>query len=491
MATKSGEVLPIPGEEKVESPNKVIANIRQKYPQYGDMTDQQLSAAIIKKYPQYKDVLGAESQPNETVSNVGKLYRGAHNALSYLPRKAFEGTGQLDVWSGIKTQEQADARAKAYGDFIADTLIATPVIAATGGLGALGRAVPYVGRLLPAAGRILGSAGLGAAQSAATGESPLSGAEWGAAGGAVGEGVGKGLQAVRKVYRGGKSLLPSVLAPETSQKLEDAAEVIYNNEANRITKKVEEALRSPHYFNTKDPIIGAHGGHRAIESYLDTALSRLEKSSVKGGETSRFIIPGSGSSRALSLKEATDALIALRDAADSLGGSAASWKAAQLWKQYEAGVTEIAKTLSTRNPTKPLLGTYYRQILANVGSKRAVIRAIENSLDSSGTRLDPVKWATEGKKVAAALARTQTRYKIPQALIPTYGTQLPPNWAKRAAKAWAGKPFTPETRAAIDAIFHNPWARSMGLVGAANFLRHPWRSVVNPEGALLDTTVGD
>jgi hypothetical protein len=53
----------------------VMRNLRAKYPEYGDMTDQALAAAVVKKYPQYQDVLGDIAHPPNVVVAKENLTR--------------------------------------------------------------------------------------------------------------------------------------------------------------------------------------------------------------------------------------------------------------------------------------------------------------------------------------------------------------------------------------------------------------------------------
>lgn len=138
-----------------------LAVVRQKYPQYNDMSDDQLASALAAKYPQYAD-LKAEVPRGE-----GDKVMGAPTTPESL-MASFVGQAPRDPNDSRVMQQLRGGRDKELttiqniGNAVLPHLATAPTIMAGGEL------LPAA----PAIGRALTSGGIGAAKAGSRGESP-------------------------------------------------------------------------------------------------------------------------------------------------------------------------------------------------------------------------------------------------------------------------------------------------------------------------------
>ncbi len=78
-------------------PLEYVQRIREKYPEYADMSDQQLAGAVLKKYPEYQDVLG--DVVSTGMPETSLLPRVVERVITPVLAGAVEGT--LDIPRGI------------------------------------------------------------------------------------------------------------------------------------------------------------------------------------------------------------------------------------------------------------------------------------------------------------------------------------------------------------------------------------------------------
>src|SRR2546428_2946918 len=105
-----GGTVAFPWGTKKEQIGRSIAalrNIRQKYPEYRELSDQDLATRIIAKYPVYRDVLGpffaSQTGLGAINAHVGLACRGRHE-ISPATLKT------LGLWPSLFTRRRAATR---------------------------------------------------------------------------------------------------------------------------------------------------------------------------------------------------------------------------------------------------------------------------------------------------------------------------------------------------------------------------------------------
>jgi hypothetical protein len=187
-----------------------MKDVREKYPQYSDLSDQDLAISLHKKF--YSDMPGAEffqkiglkdkADPTTGTGAVQRFFEGAGRGMAEVGR----GIKQLSTM-GPTNEEGRQRQQQVQGEVDEARKLDAPLMATTAGK--VGNVVGQVAASAPAAaipgantlvGGALVGAGLGAAQPTATGESRGQNALMGAAGGAAGQALGsvaaKGLGAM-------------------------------------------------------------------------------------------------------------------------------------------------------------------------------------------------------------------------------------------------------------------------------------------------------
>ena len=179
---------------------ETLASVREQYPQYADMPDDQLAAALAAKYPEYADL----TPPR------GNLVRRAYKAVAEPVTEAVGGLvgGALGPYlaPGVKlTPEQERFIGRPAGEVVVpQTLLEAGAMGATGGAG---RLLPALYRAAPAFARIVAGAAGGEIGNQLEAGSTGRGAAVGAAGAAGGELLGRGGEIVRRSLPGAKKAI--------------------------------------------------------------------------------------------------------------------------------------------------------------------------------------------------------------------------------------------------------------------------------------------
>ena len=356
-----------------------IKEIREKYPQYSDLSDDDLGRALHKKF--YSDIpydtfagkvgirpekplkLGAEGMPDaikqvaEEFSGPSKFAIGAAGAINKMAMRLKQIVGRpltAEDIPGLKQYQALNqASGAAVGGDIGMNLLATAMPAAR-----LQSAVtPLAAKMLPAAvaptvAPTLAAAGTGGAVAAATepvmeGESTLGKAALGAAGGAAGDIAGRlasrAIQPIRQ-SEAVKTLLKEGVVPTPGQAAGSKS----------FLGRFEQRLESL-------PILGdiiTKGRTRAIEELNQAAVnaSLPEKAKIhvigrKAIEEGKSIFDDAYRA-ALTGKE-------IPIAADKLKGVAAAVKADPdvfLTKEVESNLDKLVEQLTRRLPPSKMTG---------------------------------------------------------------------------------------------------------------------------------------
>lgn len=207
---------------------ETLAAVREQYPQYADMPDDQLGAALAAKYPEYADL----APPR------GNLVRRAYKAVAEPVTKAASGLADVLTEPGVAAMRLAQGEPvgqvlRSYNPFdpgaraatnVRSAMATNPVasvvpqspleaLAMTGTLAAgplapLARVVPALARVLAAGrgagGRIVGGAIGGELGGQLSGETTGKGALIGGGGAAAGEAIGKVIPWLRPRGGGGR-----------------------------------------------------------------------------------------------------------------------------------------------------------------------------------------------------------------------------------------------------------------------------------------------
>jgi hypothetical protein len=201
MADRGYDAALTVGGPKAETPSDgptVLKNLRSKYPQYSDLSDQALASSIVKQYPTYRDVLGDIATPPNLLQRGWRAYQGrvesALKGKSDLAESAKQATGYAPK-GAVQSPEEIRRDAK----LLAPILATLPLTGGGGAAGsALARGAGMLPRALPAAGRIAGSAAGGGISAGGEGRSIPLGAILGTVGGLTGE---AGMTALSRLAR--------------------------------------------------------------------------------------------------------------------------------------------------------------------------------------------------------------------------------------------------------------------------------------------------
>lgn len=228
---------------------ETLAAVREKYPQYADMSDDQLGSALAAKYPAYADLASPAPSAGDTRSTGARLYQDyaakpATNLLSKIlePALRFATAPLVDasrVAQGEPLGQVARTSATIFGepkgsaasvaDPLAQAIVPQTPLQAGMTVGTLGaapaaRAIPAVGRLAaahPALTRILGAAAGGEAGNQVEGGTPGKGALIGGTTTALGEGLGALMSRLRPALPGGKGAVNAADARRIGETVED------------------------------------------------------------------------------------------------------------------------------------------------------------------------------------------------------------------------------------------------------------------------------
>lgn len=139
---------------------ETLAAVREKFPVYKDMPDDQLAEALAAKYPQYQDLVTKKA---EVPRGEGDKATGPTTPESI--QRGLFGAGQPEPLNMLQR----------VGNAVLPPLVAAPAeTALTGGGGALAtKLAPQFPRLAAGIGRSLTAGALGGAEAAAQGKSPV------------------------------------------------------------------------------------------------------------------------------------------------------------------------------------------------------------------------------------------------------------------------------------------------------------------------------
>jgi hypothetical protein len=179
---------------------ETLAAVREKYPQYADMSDDALGTALAAKYPQYADL--APNAKTTKASGLREFVSGAVESAPPLVGGIADTLG-LTTRAGARTPVDVLTKPEGTLEHLARAAIAAPVIYAGGaGAGAIAGAagVPAgVAAAAPVVGRMLAAGGIGAGESGLKGDSAVYGFLLDAIVAGLTEGTISGVSAVPKV----------------------------------------------------------------------------------------------------------------------------------------------------------------------------------------------------------------------------------------------------------------------------------------------------
>lgn len=428
----------------------VLKNIRTKYPQYGDMTDQALASAVVKKYPQYTDVLSDIASPPSVVQRGYRAVKGAvakpfelagdlDVAVSKMPEgplKQFLGGGGRMLHS--ETPAEAKQHAAAISENLTPILLTAPLIGGGSALGsAASEAAGVLPRLLPAAGRVAASTLGGSLIGAGEGKGAVRGAEEGALGGTLGEAAGAASTRVGQAIPG---LVRKVEGSRIGQAMSKVFPELQASSSKELSGLVE---------NGQTLIDNWFNGPKGL---VNTALKQRGVTAIK--------VPELGGGKALTLDRALDELSGLRG-----------------MDRFKARGALIARL----EQLAPGSGQTLDQALSRRAAQRAYLTVLTKGMDPKTGQLDTSRvmryvnanvaklkrfFGADWPAAQGALLRGQ-RFPA-QADLPAFSLHAPGRGVMNLVRGrYAGSPQPLQlgsgVQAAIDALGQSPVLRNYGL----------------------------
>jgi hypothetical protein len=467
------------GSPKAEAPadgQTVLKNIRAKYPQYSDMSDQALASAVVKKYPTYRDALGDIASPPNLLQ---RGYRAAKDVVAkagqYTPIDALRALASTASGGAVSPPKPlvSNEQAEKYSEYVTPILLTAPLTAGGGAAGSVAaRGAGMLPRLLPAAGRVAGSSAGGGLMAAGEGTSIPKGVGYGALGGAVGEGVAAGLG------KAGQAFTPAIRRKEAArigQEVGRAAGLPSLTE-----QQLYDFARTPEGKKILDAAFSQ--GKEGVGRRLSTPIAGV------GRATEKLRVPEL-SSKPLSLDEALKELQNVGKGIGQAQGLARSTGQAAAAQEYGEARAALLKAVAQRDPQA---ATLLDKTLADYSKGRAYLKLISQSLDENG-RLDTGKLMRLVNEQAEKLSNRfgPAWPGVRQSL--TRGQGLPAridrplrsptslrglaSWLPGGTRYHAGPGYlapgtlSPQARALIDAVYGSSPIATAGTLLGADWLR--------------------
>jgi len=398
-------------------------------------------------------------------------------------QKPFDLAGDLDVYLGIKTPEDAKSRAESYAKALVPqtgSQLGADVGLTLAGVGPLAkvaraaRAGQAASRVIPVAARVGGAALGGAGGAALAGEDPVAGGVLGGAGALVGEGMGAAVKAGPQVVKrvagrlGEKTGLVTESAESAARKAFNAAEKAKGTVAQQMvqgTQASQEAARVGQAMGSVLQQAGVPGmttktqqelyelartgkGKDALDAMFGKAKTVIEKR--LGGK--KLYIPEMGSvsktspsivlgpnGQPITQRTMRKGLLTLDEALTELQNAGRGISPTQTGLQRSQGSRQAAlkygeareALINAVKKVDPAAAKVLDQALTGYRMGRSYVSLVEKSLDKNG-RLDPAKLTANVNKAAEKLQKTfGNSWKSAESAL-TNGrkvpTQVPPKW---------------------------------------------------------------